>query len=103
MKSRNCWTSEICRPLSIESSRDPSCVIFGAAKFALMRAWMRISLDVLRHCVSRRNTMREAGRMDLGAITANLVLDRQGIWVSGGRSNISYPEGGNELCFNVEN
>jgi len=47
--------------------------------------------------------MREAGRMDFAAITANLVLDRQGIWVSGEHSNISYPEKGNELCFNVEN
>lgn len=40
--------------------------------------------------------------VDLSAIAKNLVMDTDGIWVSRSRTEISYPEEGNENCLVLE-
>lgn len=46
--------------------------------------------------------MPDAEGMDLDRLTANLVRDPRGIWVSTARADISYPQEGNDLCFGLE-
>jgi SAM-dependent methyltransferase len=40
--------------------------------------------------------------LDVAEIAPNLVLDRDGIWRSAQREAISYPEEGNEACYQIE-
>jgi SAM-dependent methyltransferase len=40
--------------------------------------------------------------MDLSDLAANIKQGEHGIWISRTRSAISYPEAGNDLCFEIE-
>ena len=40
--------------------------------------------------------------MDLSKITSNLELGDNGIWFSKDRTQVSYPDEGNKLCFEIE-
>ena len=40
--------------------------------------------------------------IDLGSISTNLEKDCRGIWVSPESGEVSYPEEGNEACYQVE-
>lgn len=52
---------------------------------------------------SQENSSRPVTSLDLSAIAANLDRNTDGIWVSRGQTQISYPEEGNANCLALEN
>src|SRR6266568_7755747 len=40
--------------------------------------------------------------MNLDSLAANLQLSPDGTWITGSISAVSYPEAGNDICFDIE-